>query len=205
MGWKNLLIVLMYCTATVSVAQKKKSSSHEVSITSSTFTIYGSTNLNTFECTLVQNVPSNSISVTSQKSEMEIFFTGLTMEYPIKQFDCGLEAMSQDLRNTLKYEQYPNLYLTINSISIKKENQEIEKLKVKSSVTIEIAGVSYQTSVEDGIVINHTENALTLSGTQKLSMSYFNIEPPSKFFGMVKVNSDLSVGFSIDMEVKSTN
>lgn len=178
---------------------------HEVSITSSTFTIYGTTNVNAFECNLVQNTPFKPIVVQSRSTDHDINFEGLTMAYPIKDFDCGLEAMSDDLKLTLKSKEFPELYLTINSIHIKQESQEIEKLKVISSVTIKIAGISRTTTIEEGMVINHSEDALTLSGKQQMTMKDFNIEPPTKFFGMVKVNNDLSVGFTIDMLVKTLN
>lgn len=197
-----ILLVLIFFSTKVTGQQQAK---HEVSITSSTFTIYGTTNVNAFECELAQNIPHKPIVVYSKSTDHDINFDGLTMAYPIKDFDCGLEAMSDDLKLTLKSKEFPELYLTINSIHIKQESQEIEKLKVISSVTIKIAGISRTTTIEEGMVINHSEDALTLSGKQQMTMKDFNIEPPTKFFGMVKVNNDLSVGFTIDMLVKTLN
>lgn len=179
-------------------------SEHQVSITSSKFVLFGTTNLSDFRCELVQKAPATAIPVKSNKSEYQIKFKGLEMRYPLEDFDCGLEAMSQDLRKTLRSDTYPYLYLRINDIRIKQdEAQEIEKLTVVSSVTITIAGVSHSTVIEDGLVINHSEDALTLTGNQLVNMNDFNIEPPSKFFGMVRVNSELSVSFELNMEVKT--
>lgn|GEM_PF-1280443 len=173
---------------------------HNVNITASKFTLYGTTNLNSFECTLVEDHPTGPMAVKTQSSEYDIHFEGLEMKYNINDFDCGLEAMSDDLKHTLKSGDFPYLTLRINDIKIKDEYQEIEKLSVISEVTITLAGVKRDVSILEGYVINHSRESLTLSGLQQLEMKSFNIEPPTKFFGMVKVNNELSVGFEISME-----
>ena len=178
-------------------------SHHEVTISSGHFVLQGTTNLNTFECTLSQTLPGKPMVIKTTSETREIRFEGLELSYPVAEFDCGLEAMSQDLRKTLKSDTYPNLLLRINDIRIKNEHQEVSKLTVISSVSITLAGVSHHALVENGLVINHSEGALTLAGTQYLSMNDFNLEAPTKFFGMVKVNDELNVSFELRMEVKS--
>ncbi|VXD12918.1 hypothetical protein [Marinoscillum sp. 108] len=178
-------------------------SHHEVTISSGRFILQGTTNLNTFECTLSQALPCKPIVVKTTSEARQIRFEGLELKYPVSEFDCGLEAMSQDLRKTLKSDAYPYLLLRINDIQIKNESQEVAKLTVVSSVTITLAGKSHDALVENGLVINHSEGALTLAGTQHLSMHDFDLEAPTKFFGMVKVNDELNVSFELRMEVKS--
>lgn len=181
----------------------QQNAEHHVVVVSSSFTLYGTTNLNQFECRLVQDNPTTPMVVRTRKSAYDLAFEGLELTYPIDEFDCGLEAMSHDLRKTLKSSQYPELYLRINEIRIKPETNEVETLQVVSSVTIKIAGVTRHTQIDEGLVINHTEDSLTLTGYQSLAMSDFNIQPPSKFFGMVQVSNELSVGFEIVMDVKT--
>ncbi|UXP32589.1 hypothetical protein N6H18_01210 [Reichenbachiella agarivorans] len=172
-----------------------------MSVTASHFVIYGQTNVNTFECEMDQRYASDPIMVKSLWSKNRITFEGLKLRFPLNDFDCGVEAMSNDLKETLKSDSYPYLYLQINYIQIKEGKQEIEKLSVVSSIDITLAGVSKKYEIKNGNVINHSESSLTLTGHENLDMTDFKIDPPVKFWGMVKVDSQLSVGFEIKMEV----
>ncbi|MFY0607108.1 MAG: YceI family protein [Cyclobacteriaceae bacterium] len=201
---KSLCVCLLMIVAWQSRAQSEKLN-HQVIITSSHFTLVGTTNLNTFSCSLVQEFPTLAMPVTSTNGEYHISFSGLELTYPIKEFDCGLEAMSQDLRNTLNAKNFPNLVLKINDIFIKRKPQEIENLDVSAEVTITLAGVSNDITIKEGTVINRSEEALTLTGKTDISMESFKLNPPTKFFGMVKVNSELQVAFELNMKVNTEN
>ncbi len=194
-----LLVFIIFCN--VSFSQSK--AEHLVNITSSKFTLYGTTNLNEYTCELIVPDSTGSIAVRTKANDYELRFTGLEMDYRINDFDCGLEAMSEDLKKTLKSKEFPYLTLRINKIKIKNEPQEIEKLSVTSEVTIILAGKSKNISIRDGYVVNHSENSVTLTGKQELNMSDFEISPPTKFFGMIVVNDELSVGFEINMAVRT--
>ncbi len=75
----------------------------------------------------------------------------------------------------------------------------MEKLDVKSFVTISLAGVERTKMIEEATVINHDDQTVTFKGSKVLQMTDFKIEPPTKFLGLVSVEDVLEVSFEIKM------
>jgi len=176
---------------------------HEVTVTSSQFTIEGSTNVNKFNCSLEEHIPSDTLEIRSTWNNSRITFENLILSYPVKDFDCGIAAMNQDMQSLMKSEDYPTMSLHIEDIDLKDKQEAIETLYVTSKVKLTIANVTREVSIKDGIVTNHSESSLTFSGTVDINMKDFQMEPPVKFWGMVQVNEKLTVRFAVRMEVKN--
>lgn len=193
------LLLLFLSITFVAFSQKK----HLVEIESSTFTIQGKTNVNTFECELFQNESERALNVQSQWTAYQLSFEGLRLRYEVQKFDCSIPAMNSDMQDLLKSSEYPYLFLEIHNIQVDRSNREIERLKVSAEVTIMLAGVYQKYQIPDGVVINRSEEKLTFRGKKTLKMTDFNIEPPTKFFGMVTVTDELKVEFEINMKVET--
>lgn len=173
---------------------------HEVEVLSSSLVIHGKTNVNKFDCKLNQQLDEETLRVTSEVTDLKLDFDGLVLKFGIEEFDCGHEIMNKDFRSILKSERYPFLFLKINEIYINEETSLMEKLDVKSFVTISLAGVERTKIIEEATVINHDDHLVTFIGSKVLKMSDFKIEPPTKFLGLVSVEDELEVSFEIKMK-----
>lgn len=193
----TLVLLLFICLQTFGQNE------HLVEVQSSRFVIQGKTNVNSFECSLSQKASKENLNVQSQWSDFNLSFEGLRFRYQVGKFDCNLPAMNKDMQELLKSDDYPHLFLEIHNIQIDRSNKEIERLKVSAEVSIMIAGVYQKYQVADGLVINRSEEELTFRGKKTLKMTDFNIEPPTKFFGMVTVTDELKVEFEIHLHVKT--
>ncbi|MEQ9306636.1 MAG: YceI family protein [Marinoscillum sp.] len=167
----------------------------------SAFTIEGSTNVSSFQCYLTKTNFADTIAIERTWRHRTITFDRLTLKYPVNEFDCQIELMTEDLRSLLQSDRFPYLFLRVKTIEVIDGPQEIENLNVSSEVNVTIAGVTREVRVDKGSVVNHSESLLTFQGKVSLDMVDFGIEPPVKFFGMVKVDNLLEVSFSITMEV----
>lgn len=176
---------------------------HKVKILSSEITIHGTTNVNHFNCTLHEEGENEELEVSSNWDQKQLSFEGLVLSYNLKGFDCGLKVMNTDFQEILHADEYPQLKLEIRIIHIPSSNTEIERLHVNSDVSVEIAGVSRRFLVEEGRVINKSEEELIFEGKQEMKITDFGISPPEKYFGMVKVNNAITVSFSVRMKVKT--
>lgn len=123
----------------------------------------------------------------------------MTFTYKVENFDCGIGAMNRDLQNTLKSDYYPNLQLEINEIILDANNNEFEELEVAANVVITIAGVTRKVYLEAGKIINYDDDQLSFFGEKSLKMTDFNIEPPTKMLGAIKVRDELNIAFHIKM------
>lgn len=145
---------------------------------------------------------NQKLVVRSSRTDRVISFDGLRLCYTVNGFECAIKAMSKDLQKTLNAEEFPCLHLQINEIVIAEDAKEIENLDVKANVTVSLAGVTRDAIIEDGQVINHSENSLTLKGSKLLLMTDFEIEPPTKFLGLIRVTNELEVQFEIRLNTQ---
>ncbi|WP_258105307.1 hypothetical protein [Marinoscillum sp. MHG1-6] len=170
---------------------------------SSEIMIQGETNVNKFGCTLYNPKISDPLLVHSTWSNFSIQFDKLELTYEVRHFDCGMAAMTDDLREILKADNYPNLILKINQINVRRDSEGFEKLKVSADVDVTIGGVKRNMLIHQAYVINHSATDLTLHGEQPLRMTYFEIEPPTKFWGTVRVYDQIKIAFDIRMFVET--
>lgn len=195
-------MVWLICVLTVilPLAQQPEASFHKVHVISSKLTIHGKTNVSSFDCQLTQTFNPETLNVTSQESDFNIDFDGLVLKYGVGEFDCGHEMMNKDFRAILDQENHPYLFLKINEIYINETTSLMEKLNVRSFVTISLAGIERIKTIEGGTVINHDDQVLTFIGSKQLQMTDFGIDPPTKFLGLVSVEDELVVSFEIKMK-----
>ncbi|MEQ9467445.1 MAG: hypothetical protein RLN88_08540 [Ekhidna sp.] len=203
---REYLLISIYVLASSFAAAQNGSATynyHRVSIVSSSITIHGETNVNRFKCEMNQPALNDSIVVKNLWSNQKLEFVGLKLKYRVDQFDCGMQAMNNDFQDLLKAGEEPYLYLQLNSISLHDTNDAFEELDVDAEVEIFLAGVRKKVAIEGGKVLNHSSAHMTLRGEKDLLMTDFGIEPPTKFFGMVKVTDDISIEFEIGMKVSA--
>lgn len=176
---------------------------HQVKITASSIIIKGETNVNKFQCKMDQPALNDSIIVKNLWLNKKLEFEGLKLKYRVDHFACGIRAMDSDFQELLKADKEPYLYLQLNSITLHPSNDAFEELDVDAEVEVLLAGVRKKIDVKGGKVINHSSAQMTLKGDKELLMTDFNIEPPTKMFGMIKVTDDITIDFAISMKVSA--
>lgn len=204
-GRNEFLFIVVLVLANRVAAQNgtAEANYHQVKITASSIIIKGETNVNTFQCSMDQPALNDSIIVKNIWLNQKLEFEGLRLKYKVDQFDCGLRAMNSDFQELLKAEKEPYLYLQLNSITLHPTNDAFEELDVDAEVEVLLAGVRKKIKVRGGKVINHSSAQMTLKGDKELLMTDFNIEPPTKMFGMIKVTDDIEIEFVIRMKVSA--
>lgn len=146
---------------------------------------------------------NDAIVVKNLWSNQKLEFEGLKLKYRVDAFECGIQAMNSDFQELLKADKEPYLFLQLNSISLHSSNDKFEELDVDAEVVVYLAGVEKTIHLKGGKVFNHSSAHMTLKGDKDLFMTDFNIEPPTKMFGMIKVTNDIEIEFEIGMEVSA--
>jgi len=198
---KSLLISILFVWVIPGHSQNGSYNYHRVHIQSSTITIHGKTNINQFQCSLNQPALNDSILVKNLWSNQKLEFKGLKLKYRVDDFECGMQAMNNDFQELLKAEEQPYLYLQLNSITLHPNNKAFHELNVDAQVEILLAGQRRTVDIKGAKVYNHSSAQMTLKGSKELLMTDFGIEPPTKMFGMIKVNNDIKIEFEISMVV----
>lgn len=119
-----------------------------------------------------------------------IFFKENLLKIPVTNFDCGSNIINDDFYKVLKKDQYP--YINIQFIALEHWTGNTE---VGGTVYITLAGVTKPFIVR--YLMTSTHQLLLLKGKQKICFSDFNLSPPEKMFGMIKVQDNLEVEFDL--------
>ncbi len=186
------LVLLLSSFSQQGFAQSKSSFVWNI-LPHSSIMIYGCSNVNTFGCSSTGAFKSRPIEGVAGKGNVNLKGS---IAIAINQLDCKNKMLNRDLRKTLKAEEYPTL--TINFINLERmpllnTNSDI----VCGTVQIELAGKRKNFSLR--YVLTKTKEGLLLEGGRTFTFSDFDLKPPHKIGGLVKVKDKFDVNFALHL------
>lgn len=154
--------------------------------------ISGTTNVNQFTCTYNLQELELPIRLVYDDKKEQIQFKNARLKLANDCFDCGGKNINKDFRALLKSEQYPVVELRLLHVDPPSNGQQ----HIGVGMEIKIAGVSrvYETQLECEL-----ESNICVKGTLPLKLTDFGLEPPKKVLGMIKVDDDIKVNISLQL------
>ena len=157
--------------------------------------INGKTNVNTFHCSIPNYVGNDTLVLQEGGRNRKPVFIKGSVALQTSLFDCGMQVMTHDLKNTIKAKEYPNIVITFKSFErLPKYNMKEEKFK--GVMTIFLGGTAKQFDV-NCVIEAKPSGLINLSGGRQFLFSDFNLEPPQKMMGMIKTEEELNVNFNL--------
>lgn len=162
---------------------------------SSTLMIDGSTNVNTFRCGIYQYIGKDTLILQEGVPLKKPTFLKGAVSLKAANVDCGMALMTKDFNQTIRAKEYP--YIIINFKSFERlPNYTQEKEKFKGTMTISLGGTTKQVQVDCTIQAT-SSGYFHLSGGRKFLFSDFNLQPPEKMMGLIKIQQELQVNFNL--------
>lgn len=161
----------------------------------STLSIEGHTNVNRFSCSVNEYTEPDTITCLNTLSPNDpqgIPLRGI-LRIQIEDFDCHNRVMTGEFKKTLKYKQYPQLkvcFINLEKMPFAGNNTGT----IKGNVDIELAGVIRRFEI-DYAFCRTDASELKLIGTRCFRFTDFQMEPPRKMGGIIRVNDELNVQF----------
>lgn len=152
--------------------------------------IHGHTNINSFQCKMDCYHQLDTLGYSTDDDQCMIFFKENLMKIPVINFDCGSKMINTDFYDVLNKDRFPDINIQFVALERWTGNTD-----VGGTVFITLAGVTKPFIIH--YQINSTTKVLLLKGRQKICFSDFNLSPPEKMFGMIKVQDNLEVEFDI--------
>ena len=160
----------------------------------SKLSIEGSSNVNQFTCQVKQYLLADTLRWVRDDRAKRLIFRNSAVRIDVQQFDCHHKFITSDLRKTLKSSQYP--FLRIHFLSIEDLTWVQEGATVRGQLVIEIAGVRNPMDMEYKVLREHGDR-LRLCGSRALRFTDFQLEPPSKLAGLIRINENIRVNFEL--------
>jgi hypothetical protein len=162
--------------------------------TGSMLNIEGSSNVNHFTCHMLQYLQADTLRWVRDDKTGKLWFRNSAVNIDVSQFDCHHKFITSDLRKTLKAGKYP--FLRIHFISMDDLTWVQEGQSVRGQVNIELAGVQKRFNM-DYTVIHEQGSRFRLRGSRQMHFSDFNLVPPSKLAGLIRIDQQIKVNFEL--------
>jgi hypothetical protein len=159
--------------------------------------ISGSTNINSFQCTSINNILQGNLVVSRSPLTGSLIFTDAIMQLNIVGFDCKNRQMSRDMHEAMGAEKNPIIEIKLISAEKDSKNQSSSNFgKIRAKIAITLNGITKETTIF--VNWHNVDNYhYVLNGSKEISMKDFQIDPPSKAFGMVKVCENITINFNL--------
>ena len=156
----------------------------------STLLIEGSSNINQFACDVRKYLHCDTLTFATDAKVKRLHFQCRTVHIDVSEIDCHHKFITADLRRTLQHQQYP--FMKIHFVSLDDPFAIRVGQPLNGIVEIELAG-SIRRVEMSFVVKSHAGRLFHLSGSKNLVFSDFNLEPPKKLAGLIRINDDLKV------------
>jgi polyisoprenoid-binding protein YceI len=131
--------------------------------------------------------------------------TEVVVTVPVEAFDCGKRQMTRDLQDALKMENHPEIRFELIHATVGPPLDTLghwRRVDVLGALTI--AGTKRLTRLETaGRALD--ANRFRVRGCHPIRMTYFNIDPPTKAFGLIRVDNRVRVQFDVLAHRRSLN
>ena len=165
----------------------------------STLYIEGTTNINSYECAIIRYQGNDTLVLHEGGRNIRPVFVKGAVELDASSCDCGLPLMTSDFRKAINSKEHPSII--IDFISFERMPVYASRPdQFKGIIKISLAGVTKVFEVNCSI--NATQvGIIHLDGSRVFNFSDFNITPPTRMFGAVRVDQSLTVTFHLQLKL----
>jgi len=158
-----------------------------------TIKILGSSNIHDWVMTSSATMESEGNFKFDNKNQLQSL-PSFNFSVSAKSLKSEHESMDNRTYNTIKADKYPRITYKLVSATI----AQVEKNKylIKTTGYLTIAGAT-QTITMDVTAIVNADNSISCTGSEKLKLTDYKIDPPSFMLGAMKVTNDLTIQFSL--------
>ncbi|HEY8896282.1 MAG TPA: hypothetical protein VIM79_15760 [Niastella sp.] len=159
----------------------------------SSLNIEGRSNLSAFCCEVTKYLETDTLQYIKNETTRQFVFNNSRLNVNINDFDCHQRLITNDFRKTLKADQ--DRFLKIQFISLDAFDVHNPQI-VKGKVEIFIAGQVKCTTIDFKTSTTST-GLIQMNGTKTLLFSEFNLTPPKKLAGFIRIKEEITVHFQL--------
>ena len=162
----------------------------------STMKIDGSSTVSDWSVEVMEATGNFTTSEDIKIEVGEILYSNLEFSFPVDKMESGRgPIMDSKIKKALISDVNP--LVTYKSIENKITALDGDKFVLESVGTITAAGVSKPLTVALNGFFNTEMKTMSFEGTKDLTMTMFNIEKPTAFFGKLVTKDELNVKFNL--------
>ncbi len=118
----------------------------------------------------------------------------LSFALEVKDLKSDSKKLDKNAYKALKSDEFKDIHYKLISASVTPEKKNEYLLKTSGKLTI--AGVTKEIDMDVHCVVN-ANGSITCTGSHKLNMSDYNVEPPSFMLGAMKTGDAITLEFNV--------
>jgi len=142
------------------------------------------------EWTLTTKEPKYQASFELNEQGAPVGLNSLLLTVRCESLKSGHSAMDKNTYSTLNTDTYKSI--TFSMVSAAFVNR-----KIQCEGDLTVAGVTKRITVEAAYKV--VNQSIVCSGTKKIKMSDYGIDPPSFMFGTVRTGDEMTVSFTVNL------
>jgi len=120
--------------------------------------------------------------------------TSLTFTTPAQALKSEHSGMDKNAYKALKTDKYANITYTFTSATVNADGT------VKCVGKLTIAGATVDTDLSAICKLSADKNSITVTGSKKISMKDYKIDPPTFMMGTIKTGNDITLKFALTLK-----
>ena len=197
---KILLSILLL--SLLAFTSARRNDYHNLSLVfSSSINITGKSNVRPFSCKTSTIYEHDTLDIRYMNEDNIYRFENVVIEIDLNGFDCGNPFVDKDFGKLLQKDKYPTLKIYLKQITLDETLAGIN-LSGIADLEIEIAGIikHYDMKFNSSII----NGKGLVEGELELNISDFNLTPPKKLLGLIKVSEEILIEFRYQIHKTST-
>lgn len=178
---RNLVIILFSSISLLSL----KAQDFQV-VTGKSVIIDGVTSFGRFACDYATTREADTLRFNHgevrEKPVMDI-------NLPVDEFGCGNKMLNRDFNKTLQSKEYPFIHVLVEQFFKEGDNYY-------SSLRLKLVGKELYMEKLPFIMVEE-KGQKSLKAEFDLNLKYFDLEPPKKFLGLLKVHEELNIRLNL--------
>lgn len=123
------------------------------------------------------------------------------IQIPVNDFTAANNHMLKDFFNMVKAEEYPYIQIAIEPRNRADFDETSGLTNFRTKISLAGNSNNYTIPCE---IVSCDNSAYLLKGQLKIELTDFNIDPPEKVFGAIKVNNEVFINFVFKLKNEDT-
>lgn len=198
MGFITKYLIATYLLTIMGLDSSSRINDVWIIKSSSSLAVDGSTNINNFSCKIHSYNQTDTLYFSPKEKTLQQIKVNGRLKINVSDFDCKHKVMTRDLQKTLQAQKHPYMIVKFLNFADMPSAPQSNSMTT-GDVEIELAGVKRSFQVKYAIHKTNQQN-IELIGTRSVNFSDFNLKPPSKLGGTIRVKNELQVAFKLQLK-----
>lgn len=157
-------------------------------VTGKSVTLNGKTSLGRFACNYQTTEETDTIFLKAAVARQGVV---LDISLPIDDFGCGNRMLNRDFNKTLQAEEFPFIHVTVERF-YKEGDHYFSALRLRL-----VGKELYMDKLP--FIMEESADEKSLIAEFELSLKYFDLDPPKKLLGLLKVQEELEIRLKLTL------